>query len=36
MTDHELYKNELDDCPLTHALYLIGGKWLSAISRSHG
>lgn len=27
MTDHELYKNKLDNCPLTHALNLIGGKW---------
>lgn len=27
MTNHELYKNKLDDCPLTHALNLIGGKW---------
>ena len=27
MTDHELYKNQFDDCPLTHALNLIGGKW---------
>jgi len=26
-TSQELYKSELDDCPLTYALNLIGGKW---------
>lgn len=27
MTDKTLYKNRLDNCPLTFALNLIGGKW---------
>ncbi len=27
MKDQGLYKSRLDDCPLTHALNLIGGKW---------
>lgn len=27
MNNQALYKNGLDDCPLTHALNLIGGKW---------
>ncbi len=27
MKDQNLYKSRLDDCPLTHALNLIGGKW---------
>lgn len=27
MTDHELYKNQLDNCPLAHVLNLTGGKW---------
>ena len=27
MNDKELYKNSLDNCPLTFALNLIGGKW---------
>ncbi len=27
MNDQALYKSRLDDCPLTHALNLIGGKW---------
>lgn len=27
MSDQELYGSRLDDCPLTFALNLIGGKW---------
>lgn len=27
MDDKALYKSRLDNCPLTHALNLIGGKW---------
>jgi len=27
MSDHGLYKNKYDGCPLTYALNLIGGKW---------
>ncbi|TYP47665.1 winged helix-turn-helix transcriptional regulator [Thermosediminibacter litoriperuensis] len=27
MNDHSLYKNSFDNCPLTFALNLIGGKW---------
>lgn len=27
MNDHALYKNNFDNCPLTFALNLIGGKW---------
>jgi DNA-binding HxlR family transcriptional regulator len=27
MEDNRLYNNRLDDCPLTFALNLIGGKW---------
>ncbi|MDK2919183.1 MAG: hypothetical protein PWQ37_1916 [Candidatus Petromonas sp.] len=27
MNDKALYKNRLDNCPLTFALNLIGGKW---------
>lgn len=27
MSDQALYKSRLDNCPLTHALNLIGGKW---------
>jgi DNA-binding HxlR family transcriptional regulator len=27
MNNKSLYKNRLDDCPLTFALNLIGGKW---------
>jgi DNA-binding HxlR family transcriptional regulator len=27
MAEHELYKNNYDNCPLTFALNLIGGKW---------
>lgn len=27
MKDKTLYKNRLDNCPLTFALNLIGGKW---------
>lgn len=27
MNDQAYYKNTLDDCPLTFALQLIGGKW---------
>lgn len=27
MDDHALYKNNFDNCPLTFALNLIGGKW---------
>lgn len=27
MSDQALYKSKLDNCPLTYALNLIGGKW---------
>lgn len=27
MNNHALYKNNFDNCPLTFALNLIGGKW---------
>ena len=27
MSDQALYRSKLDECPLTHALNLIGGKW---------
>lgn len=27
MNNHRLYKNRLDNCPLTFALSLMGGKW---------
>lgn len=27
MSDNPLYKNNFDNCPLTFALNLIGGKW---------
>ncbi len=27
MSDKSLYKGRLDNCPLTYALNLIGGKW---------
>ena len=27
MKEQGIYKSRLDDCPLTHALNLIGGKW---------
>jgi DNA-binding HxlR family transcriptional regulator len=27
MKDHALYKSKFDNCPLTFALNLIGGKW---------
>lgn len=27
MAEHELYKNKFDNCPLTYALNVIGGKW---------
>lgn len=27
MNNQPLYKSNFDDCPLTHALNLIGGKW---------
>lgn len=27
MSDQALYKSRLDNCPLTYALNLIGGKW---------
>lgn len=27
MSDNALYKSKLDNCPLTYALNLIGGKW---------
>lgn len=27
MKEQGLYKSRLDDCPLTHAINLIGGKW---------
>ncbi|MBI6874536.1 winged helix-turn-helix transcriptional regulator [Clostridium aciditolerans] len=27
MTDQTLYKNSFDNCPLTFALNIIGGKW---------
>lgn len=27
MREKGLYNNRLDDCPLTYALNLIGGKW---------
>jgi len=27
MNDKKLYKGRLDNCPLTYALNLIGGKW---------
>lgn len=27
MNDKEVYKNDFDNCPLTFALNVIGGKW---------
>ncbi|MFZ5351866.1 MAG: winged helix-turn-helix transcriptional regulator [Bacillota bacterium] len=27
MSNHALYKSNFDNCPLTYALNLIGGKW---------